>query len=248
MRISFFLDVKVQTFLKLCKFFWIKIQKFLKKFNWHTSCSLYSVLLPLPKYFNTMKRLFAALIISLVVLSAFGQEHLKVKGVPIDGSVDSFITKMKAAGLTYNSKFSDAVGYPVMDGDFAGLTNCHFSVLYTKNKTVCKVLITSDDIGGWYSTKSKYNDLKELLGTKYELMRSFEYFSKPYYEGDGYELSAVRQDKCTYKTFFHCDEGYVTVAISASGSSTGYLTIVYEDTINTEKYSAEREKQISSDI
>ena len=155
---------------------------------------------------------------------------------------------MKAAGLTYNSNISSIVGYPVLDGDFAGLSNCHFTILHTKNKTVCKVLITSDDIGGWYSTKSKYEDLKELLSTKYEIVKSFEYFSSPYYEGDGYELLAIKQDKGTYKTFFHCDEGYVTLTLSASDTSSGYLSIVYEDTINMAKFSEERDKQISEDI
>ena len=195
-----------------------------------------------------MRRIFAALLISLIALSVSAQEHLKVKGVPIDGTVESFIAKMKAAGLTYNSKLTEAVGYPVLDGDFAGLSNCHFSVLHTKNRTVCKVFIASDDIGGWYSTKSKYNDLKELLSTKYELLRSFEYFSDPYYEGDGYELSAIRQDKGTYKTFFHCDEGYVTLTLSATSSSVGYLSLAYEDTINMAVFSEERDKQISEDI
>lgn len=195
-----------------------------------------------------MKRIFAALIISLVALSASAQEHLKVKGVAIDGTVESFITKMKAAGLTYNSRYSQAVGVPVLDGDFAGLSDCHFSILHTKNRTVCKVLITSDDIGGWFSTKSKYNDLKELLSTKYEVVRSFEYFEDPYYEGDGYELSAIRQEKGTYKTFFRCDEGYVTLTISATNSTTGYLSLAYEDTINMAKFSEERNRQISDDI
>lgn len=195
-----------------------------------------------------MKRIFVALIISLIALSASAQEHLKVKGIPIDGSTTSFVAKLRAAGLTTNTKYSQALGRPILDGDFANLKDCKYSFLETSDGTVCKVLIMSDYITGWYSCKSKYNDLKDLLKSKYKVDGEYEAFRNPYYEGDGYELSAISQEKAIWKTFFSCDEGNISVSIEASDSREGYISVVYEDKINAAKFSAEREKKISDDI
>lgn len=195
-----------------------------------------------------MKKIFAALIISLVALSASAQEHLKVKGIPIDGSTTSFISKLKTAGLKTNTRLSEALGRPVLDGDFANLNNCKYSFIETNNGTVCKVLIMSDYITGWYSCKDKYNDLKELLRSKYKMDGEYEIFRNPYYEGDGYELSAIDQEKGMWKTFFSCDEGHIAIEIEASNSREGYIVVTYEDTINMAKFTAEREKKISDDI
>lgn len=195
-----------------------------------------------------MKRIFVALIISLVALSASAQEHLKVKGIPIDGSVSSFAAKLRAAGCKTDTRLSDALGTPVLVGDFAGLSGCKFSFIADNDNTVCKVIIISKDFTGWINSKSEYNDMKALLNTKYNMVNHFEFFSNPYYEGDGYELSAVRQEKAVYKSYFECPEGYIALELNATSSSEGYLTIVYEDRINTEKFSAEREKKISDDI
>ena len=195
-----------------------------------------------------MKRIFTVLIISLIAISASAQEHLKVKGIPIDGNLSSFTAKLRAAGCKTDTRLSDALGTPILVGDFAGMSDCKFSFITDNDNTVCKVLIITKDFTGWFNTKTKYEDMKELLSTKYHLMNHFEIFSRPYYEGDGYELSAVKQEKCIYKSFFECPEGYITVEIKATNSSEGYLTIVYEDRINTEKFSEEREKKISDDI
>ena len=195
-----------------------------------------------------MKQIFAALILSLIVLSASAQEHLKVKGIPIDGPSSSFIAKLKAAGLKTNVRFSEALGRPILDGDFANLSDCTYSFLETKDGTVCKVIIMSDHITGWYSCKSKYEDLKELLRTKYKVDGIYELFRSPYYEGDGYELSAISQEKAMWKTYFSCDEGHISISIDASNTSEGYITVVYEDEINMSKFVAEREKKYSDDI
>lgn len=195
-----------------------------------------------------MKKIFVALIISLVALSANAQEHLKVKGIPIDGNLTSFIAKLKAAGCKTDSRLSEALGTPVLVGDFAGMSECKFSFITTENNTVCKVLIFTRDYTGWYNTKHQYNEMKELFNTKYNLINDFEYFHSPYYEGDGYELSAIKQEKATYKSFFDCPEGFVTLELGATNSNEGHLIIIYEDTINTKKLTAEREKKISDDI
>ena len=48
----------------------------------------------------------------------------------------------------------------------------------------------------------------ELFTKKYgEPKDHFEFFSSPYYEGDGYELQALRKEKCNYISFWTLDKG-----------------------------------------
>lgn len=195
-----------------------------------------------------MKRIFAALVISLIAISASAQEHLKVKGIPIDGSTTSFIAKLKAAGLKTNARLTEAIGSPILEGDFANLSNCKFSFLETSNGTVCKVLIMSNYITGWFSCKNKYDDLKELLSTKYNVDGVYEVFKSPYEEGDGYELSAISQEKGLWETYFSCPEGHISISIEASNTKEGYISVIYEDQTNMAKFVAEREKKLSDDI
>lgn len=195
-----------------------------------------------------MKRIFAALIICLVALSASAQEHLKVKGIPIDGNVNAFANKLRNAGLKHNALFSEKLGRTILEGDFAELHNCKWAFLSTNNGTVCKVIIMSESITGWIACKNKYNEMKELFSTKYELMGSYEYFRNPYYEGDGYELSALSQKKGDWQCFFKCEEGVINMVLDAADTREGYINISYEDNINMAKFTEEREKRISDDI
>lgn len=195
-----------------------------------------------------MKRIFAALIISLVALSASAQEHLKIKGVPIDGNLTSFLTKLKNAGLKTNAKYSEALGQPVLSGEFARLGNCNFIFLTTKDNTVCKVVVVSEPYSGWVSARSRYNELKESLAAKYGEGKSFEYFRSPYYEGDGYELSAIEQGKGTYQTFFNFNEGSISISLDADNTREGYLTVNYEDGVNMARFIKERDQKVNDDI
>ena len=68
-------------------------------------------------------RRFLTTIISLIFATAvFAQEtHLKFKGVPIDGSLTEFVSKMKTAGFTHTGTDH---GIASLKGDFAGYKNC----------------------------------------------------------------------------------------------------------------------------
>ena len=195
-----------------------------------------------------MKRLVTILALFFVVFSTSAQEHLKIKGIPIDGNVTTFISKLKNAGLKNNAKYSEALGRTILSGDFAVLHNCNWAFLSTKNGTVCKVIIMSESYTGWLNCKSKYNEMKELLCTKYELVDSYEYFRNPYYEGDGYELSALSQEKGDWQCFFNCEEGAINLSLEATDSREGYITISYEDHKNMAVFTEERERKFSDDI
>lgn len=196
-----------------------------------------------------MKKIILSLLVALLALPVFSQEHLKFKGVPIDGTLSSFVSALKAKGLSISSLDSKYES-TIMEGDFAGLDNCQFMIVSSKDKTPGKVIVLGPSIKSWYNLKGRYNDLKESLQAKYTNaeVKSYEFFKDPYEEGDGYELQAISLDKCIYTTFFVLPEGSITVELAGSTSTSCYVKLTYEDTINFGKIVKENEKSISDDL
>ena len=76
-------------------------------------------------------------------------------------------------------------------------------VVTPKTKQVCKVVIYFAKETNWYSLKQTYEKFKDVLIEKYGQFDSdYQYFRKPYYEGDGYEMSAVALDNVVYATYW----------------------------------------------
>ncbi len=92
------------------------------------------------KHVKHMKKIFLAVLAATISLSAFTQttsEHLTFKGVPIDGTLNQFVSKMKAAGFT-----SEGVqdGTAVLSGDFAGYKECIIVVSTLQNKDLVSTI------------------------------------------------------------------------------------------------------------
>lgn len=183
------------------------------------------------------------LLLFILPMYLFGQnEHLEFKGIPIDGFIDSFIAKMEKEGF---KKVSQTSGGVIMTGNFVNKSCTVIVVSTPKTKSVWKVSVFLPEDASWYSLKSDYNYFKEQFNTKYgEPSNSFEFFSKPYYEGDGYELQALGKDKCTYATYWELEKGYVVVKIGTDGQ----IVFGYEDKINSNKSDGEKESNIQNDI
>ena len=188
-----------------------------------------------------------ALAITFIIMgvSAYAQDsvsHLEFKGIPLNGEIDGFVKKLQTQGFTIVKK--DDIGI-IMSGQFTG-KDAEVMVLNTKKtKTVWKVVIYLPKQTSWYSIKSEYNYYTEMFTKKYgKPSHTFSFFSKPYYEGDGYEMSALRNDKCTYYSSYHTQEGVISVEISKYQQ----VKIAYEDSVNTELMDKEKEESVIDDI
>ena len=189
-----------------------------------------------------MKKILSLIIVALMPLFVFSQEHMDFRGVPLDGDLNSFIGKMKELGYTLNKLDGDVA---IMKGKFTGEDVDLYISATPKTKTVCKVNLYFSEKSSWNSLKSQYEEYKELFSKKYgENKKSYEFFSKPYYEGDGYELQAVRKEKCTYSTFYDTPRGYIAVQISKFEC----LLVGYEDKINIELRSTEKDSKNLNEI
>lgn len=163
-------------------------------------------------------------------------------GIPIDGNISDFVIKLEAKNFSVIKKYGNNI---LMEGQFAGKSAEVFVLSTNKTKTVWKVAVYFNKKSSWYSLKSDYKEYKELFTEKYgKPSDTFEFFSKPYYEGDGYELQALRKDKCTYVTFFELETGNIAVKISSSGS----IALVYEDALNSDIKEREGKSSVMDDI
>ena len=190
-----------------------------------------------------MKKLFFAILLCVISISVSAQEHLTFKGVPIDGSLNSFVDKLKANGFEPTSVDSDDAS---MTGDFGG-NICKIAIFATKtSKKVYTVAVQVKESNSWTTLKSTYDEYKSSLTTKYGKGKSMEYFLSPYEAGDGYEMSALRLGKCIYTSKFETPKGCVMLAIGHIDG--GKVLLYYVDKVNAALSEAEEKSLINSDL
>lgn len=194
-----------------------------------------------------MRKLLVALI---AIVPAFSinaqemQEHLKFKGIEITGNIDNFANSLVKQGYTIKSR-NDA-DIRILSGKFAN-QNCNIILLGTPNtKTVWKVVVLFDEeYTSWYSLKSDYKNIKSSFVAKYgNPSNDYHFFMTPYEEGDGYEMTAVKVDKCRYCAFFDVKNGCISVEIYENCS----IRASYEDESGSQIFSKEKSAIVSNDI
>ena len=85
-----------------------------------------------------MKTAMFFLLVSLTTLTSFAQrEHLKFMGIPLNGSIDAFQTKLQAKGIKYDAKGSIQlkVGCRCFKGIFSG-EKADFYVYYNEKSKI----------------------------------------------------------------------------------------------------------------
>ncbi len=184
-----------------------------------------------------MKKIILFLL--LLPTIAFAQ-HMTFMGIPIDGNLNNFGKQLQAKGFKIESTRDNTM---FLNGKFAG-EDVSIGVLSTMSQSVCRVIVVFDKKTSWQSLKAQFNKLKESYSAKYTLDKDFHFFLDPYYEGDGYEFSAVRNDKCRYSAFYKAQYGNIHLYIS----KTGCIAVTYEDTANIEKKERENDSEIQNDI
>ena len=191
-----------------------------------------------------MKKVFFLFFILFTTNYLYSQEsHIEFKGIPLDGTLPSFIKKMEENEFKFEKFPRDYVA--MMNGLFTGKYVDIYILSSPKSKTVWKVSAYYTKKELWTSLKSDYKEMVELFEKKYGAPSShYEFFSKPYYEGDGYELQALRKEKCDYVSFWDTDKGTIAVEINKWGQ----IQVGYEDRINQKIKEKEANENSINDI
>lgn len=181
-----------------------------------------------------MKRLFSTLLCAIIAFSAFAQsEHLTFKGVPIDGTLNEYIDKMKEAGFDYIGKQD---GMAILMGDFAGYKGCIIGVNTLQSLDIVNMIgVIFPEADDWSTLTNTYEHLKSMLTLKYgrhnDCVEEFQGYSQPRTDND--RLHKLKFDSCTWYTIFRTDKGNIELSIDHNSSLTCYVMLRYFDRINT---------------
>ena len=184
-----------------------------------------------------MKKLVFFLTCLFIVGTAFSQQnHLKFKGVPIDGTLQSYTNAMKQAGFNYKGSQD---GVSILSGDFAGYKGCIIGVSTLKNcDVVCRISVLFPERETWASLLNDYKTLKAMLTEKYgKPSDSKERFTG--YVGvpeNGIIMHALKDGKYVWYTTFTTELGDIKLSIIAGTKYlTGCVCLSYLDKANSEK-------------
>lgn len=187
-------------------------------------------------------------ILTIIILLAFfavtasaQTGHLEFMGIPITGTPIQMGQKLKAKGFTFKGNLDEDIRE--YTGKFAG-NNVSLYVA-SQNNNVWKIVVDYIRSNSFTTLKSAYNKMVTQFTLKYgDPMGHFEYFKDPYYEGDGFELQALKLQKCCYFTGWSLEKGNISVTISAIPS----ILISYEDLDGVNKKQDNESEQILNDI
>lgn len=144
-----------------------------------------------------MKKIMFALLMVISTIS-YSQQF---DGVSISGSLSSVVKNYQNRGYVIRKKINPYC--TVLVGRFLGDDIELFINATPKTFKVFKVTVFLPEKESWYSLKNSFNKYFGVLDSKYgDYDNIYTYFDKPYYEGDGYEMSAITLDKCHYSAFW----------------------------------------------
>lgn len=113
-----------------------------------------------------MKKIVVTLFLLMSFTLTFAQssDHLKFKGVPIDGTLSEYVLKMKQAGFQL---IETDDGEAVLEGEFAGYSDCMIGVkTLQKQDLVHEIVVLFPSQDKWSGLSYDYERLKSMLTKK----------------------------------------------------------------------------------
>lgn len=186
-----------------------------------------------------MKKIIITLSLLMVLMtSSFAQssEHLKFKGVPIDGTLNEYVNKMKQAGFYYEATED---GIALLSGEFAGYSDCIVGVkTLQKLNLVHEIVVLFPSQDKWAGLNYDYERLKTMLTKKYgEPDECIERFNAPSYMtmDDNAKMYQVESNNCEYYSKYDTNNGSISLTISNDGYEFGCrVKLFYTDKTNSE--------------
>ena len=181
------------------------------------------------------------LIIITIGIECFSQnelvkpKHLMFKGVPINGTLNEYVSEMKKSGFYHIGTENQSA---ILEGDFAGYKGCYIGVATIAQKDlVSKITVIFPEKETWSTLSSNYFNLKELLTEKYgepaKSVEKWDTYSKPRDDGD--RMHEVKFDNCKYYTIYETENGDIQLSIDHQSVYSCHVILSYFDKINSEK-------------
>ena len=193
-----------------------------------------------------MRRILFGIIFTFCVLTTFGQtasEHLTFKGIPIDGTLESFVGKLKKKGY---EEFAREKGNVLLQGDFAGYRNCFIAVGNSEDlDLVSRVTVTLPFSDNWNTTYEFFDKLKRMMIEKHGLpVFEKEEFKDKNPSDDYLKYIYTKQGYCNYIAEFDVGIGGKQIKIIGVDEAGISVSITYFDFYNEEL----RDKKAMDDL
>ena len=159
--------------------------------------------------------------------------HLTFKGVPIDGSLQEFVSRMENAGFMATDARN---GVAYLQGDFAGYKNCVVKVTTIKPRNIVSTIdVLFPSHYEWSALESDYENLKSMLTQKYgNPSESKEEFSNGLGRDNMKKITQLRDGKCTWYTIFNTPNGNIRLSLEHRDFSNCFVQLRYSDRLNSE--------------
>jgi len=191
-----------------------------------------------------MKKTFSSLLFAVIAITVLAQakqdtsQHLAFKGVPVDGTLDDYVSKMKQNGFTH---IQTEDGTAILNGDFAGYKDCIVGVSTLKHKDlVNRIAVIFPNKDTWSTLSGNYFDLKQMLTEKYgkplDVVEKFDGYSQP--NDDQSRMLKVKLDNCKYLSNWQTDKGEIQLSIDHNSFTSCFVKLAYFDKINSDKIKA----------
>lgn len=94
-----------------------------------------------------MKQFLLTLLLTFAVGIGYAQtEHMKFKGIPMEGTLQSFTNQLKTKGFM---PIGIQDGVSLLKGEFAGYKNCTIGAVADKSGMICKVSVFFPEMEKW---------------------------------------------------------------------------------------------------
>jgi hypothetical protein len=167
----------------------------------------------------------------VVIISVFFISSLNAQtfdGVFIGGDFQTCVNQFKAKGYREVNKFDLGIKLTKNQNN----REIDLYVVRTpKSSKAYKVSVYLPKKTSWSSLLQEFSDTFEILVEKYGEQKALKTeFESPYYFGDGYELQAVRLEKCQYYALWETQNTTILLEISKFEQ----INIQYENDALTE--------------
>lgn len=169
-----------------------------------------------------------------VALARKDTVHLTFEGIPIDGTLKKYVSKMKRAGFAC---IETRDGVAVFRGDFAGFENCTIAVATLESTDkVNAVGVVLPERKDWASLENDYRRMKTMLAGQYgDPSDCAETFRGGTPESDSSRLSKLKGDECMWYATYRTPEGDVRLSVGHQMFTGRYVVqLCYSDRINTD--------------
>jgi hypothetical protein len=191
-----------------------------------------------------MRKLVIILVLIFLNIFSFGQ--MTFNGIPLGGPYHNFKLELQKKEFTYRfNTTKEAENIYSYTGKYIE-KDVDLEVMVTPTtKTVWKVSIDLPAFNSWRDIKTEFNDLEKKMTLKYGPgYYGHITFLTPYIEGDGNELLAIAQNKCTYEYCWKNNNGTIIMKMVGHGEGAALINITYEDKNASDVNKAENDKII----